>query len=243
MEYKSEICFLNRHNTDGNEFKLHTHDCYEIVYFLSGTGEGIVGETHYSISANTYCIIPPQTEHTERMEGYGEILFIGFEYKNTDYVLQEGIHQPADTTIHSLFKKIIREYTHQNVGYEIVAKALLDMLLFTSIRETEKVNQRCKDLDYIRAYIDQYFNQKINFRDLAALSGYSYDYFRIMFKNKFDVSPQTYMINKRLSHAKQLLEKSKLSCTEVAYQCGFSNSAQMTMMFKEKFGKTPSAWK
>ncbi len=38
MELHTEICFLNRHNTKNNPFKLHSHTCYEIVYFIAGKG-------------------------------------------------------------------------------------------------------------------------------------------------------------------------------------------------------------
>ena len=243
MEFSCKIKFLNKHSTATNEFKLHTHNCYEIVYFLSGTGDAIIRGSVYPILPDAYCIIPPQTEHTERMDGDGEILFIGFEYKGEENILQSGVHHPTDATILSIFKKIIDEYVNQHIGYKIAAKALLDLLLVTSVRETGTVVSRCRDMDYIKAYIGQYFNQKINLKDLADLSGYSYNYFGNVFKSKFGVSPQSYMINKRLSHAKYLLETTQLSCTEIAYQCGFSNSAQMSMMFKKKFGRTPSAVK
>jgi len=39
------------------------------------------------------------------------------------------------------------------------------------------------------------------------------------------------------------LEFGGLTCTEVAYRCGFSNSAQMATMFKKKLGIVPSAVK
>lgn len=243
MEHKSSISFLNKHNTNSNEFKLHSHDCYEVIYFLSGKGTVIIGDTSYSVSADTYCIIPPETQHTECLEGYGEILFIGFEYNNTNFILQNGVYRSDDSTFLLLLKRIIDEYKGQNTGYEIAGKALLDLLLVTYVRNTGVANKKCKDLDYIKNYIDQYFNQKISFSQLAKLSGYSYDYFRHIFKQRFGCSPQDYLIDIRLNNAKRLLENTNLSCTEIANNCGFSNSPQMTTMFKKKYKMSPTTFR
>ncbi len=243
MEHKSNICFLNKHNTDTNKFEVHSHNCYEIIYFLSGSGMVVIGNDTYSISANTYCIIGPKIPHTEYFEGYGEIIFIGFEYDNADLILKNAVYHFDDTTVLLLMKKIIEEYKGQNIGYKIVAKALLEILLITSVRDTGITNKKCKDLDYIKNYIEQYFNQKINFSQLAKLSGYSCDYFRHLFKNRFGSSPQDYLIEIRLENAMKQIKNTNLSCAEIAYNCGFSNPAQMTTMFKKKYKKSPTAFK
>ena len=96
-------------------------------------------------------------------------------------------------------------------------------------------------MEYIKNYIEQHFDQKLDFKELAHMSGYSSDYFRHLFRAHFGVSPQEYMIDARLQKAKALLEEGHLSCTEVSYKCGFSNSAQLSTMFKKKFGCSPSA--
>lgn len=243
MEYKSKIRFINRHDTGNDEFKLHFHNCYEIIYVLSGKGSAVIGDETHSVSDGTYCIIPPKTKHTEILDGYGEIIFIGFEHDNPELMLKAGVYQSVGTSVPMILNRIAEEYTRQNLGYNIAAQALLDLLLVTAVRETGATNKKCKDLDYIKAYIEQYYNRKISFAQLADLSGYSYDYFRHMFKQRFGVSPQEYMIDIRLRQAKRLLEKTELSCTEIAYNCGFSNSAQLTSMFKKKYKKTPTSYR
>lgn len=243
MEYKSKIRFINRHNTENNEFKLHFHNCYEIIYILSGKGTATIGEKTYSVSDGTYCIIPPKAKHTEVLDGDGEIMFIGFEYDNPELTLGEGVYQTVDTSVLLILNKIAEEFTCQDTGYNVAANALLDLLMVTAVRRSGATSKKCKDLDYIKTYIEQYYNQKISFSQLADLSGYSYDYFRHMFKQRFGISPQEYMIDIRLRQAKRLIEKTDLSCTEIAYNCGFSNSAQLTSMFKKKYKKPPTAFR
>ena len=240
---KTKLYFLGQHDTKNNAFKPHTHTCYEMIYFISGNGIALVAGKPYSVSAQSCCIVPPNCEHTEQLNEEGKILFIGFEYDDTEYKLEQGIFQSTDTEIASLFYKIFEEYKVQDIGYQSATKSLLNVLLITALRTSRTESKQCKNLDYIRAYIEQYYNTKINFTELAALSGYSCDYFRSIFKKRFGVSPQTYMINIRLERAKEMLEATSLSCTEIAYRCGFSNSAQLSVMFKKHFGVLPSAFK
>lgn len=243
MVLDAKICFLNKHDTKNNQFRLHTHDCYELVYFVTGSGKAIVDGKSYQVSAHSYCIIPPHTEHIEALEGYGEILFIGFEYDSLKFSLKEGCYYNGEVTKLSLFTAIFDEYKQQQLGFKDASDYLLRLFLISMLRNAQTDDKKCKDLTYIKTYIEQHVDQKINFRKLSLLSGYSYDYFRHIFKQKFGVSPQEYMIDIRLSNAKRLLKDTTLSCTEIAYRCGFSNSPQMTAMFKTKFKETPTAFR
>ena len=241
MRETIKIRFLNKHNTESNEFRRHSHDCYEIVYFLSGSGKTIIGEKSYPVSEHSYCIVAPHSKHIECMDGYGEILFIGFELDPSALQLKEGVYRSHDRSCLSQFQRIFEEYREQSLGYELAAQSLLSLLLVGAVRETSTENKGCKDLDYIRSYIEQHSDQKINFRELSVLSGYSYDYFRHTFRQKFHVSPQEYLIDIRLKNAMKLLKTSDRSCTEIAYQCGFSNASQLSSMFCKKYGFPPTA--
>lgn len=83
--------------------------------------------------------------------------------------------------------------------------------------------------------------QPINIYDIAKLAGYSYSHFRHLFTKYFDISPKKYLIDVRCQKAFELLKTTEISCAEIAYRCGFSDSGQMTKMFKEKYSLTPLA--
>ncbi len=238
-ELEVKILFLNKHNTKSNAFKLHNHSCYEIVFFLEGSGRVVIGDNEYPINANTYCIIAPNTPHIECMEGYGEIAFIGFEQKSGGYKLQEGVYYDRRRVL-PLFEGVFDEYKSQSVGFEMATKAYLELLLLDAIRNDTATENKCKDLNFIKTYIEQHFDQKIDFASLALLAGYSNDYFRHIFRKRFGVSPQQYMIDIRLRKADEMLRGTNKTCTEIAYCCGFSNSGQMSVMYKKKFGISPN---
>lgn len=243
MEGKRSICFLSKHNTRGNAFRLHTHDCYEMIYILSGSGTVVLGDKTYPATKDTYYVVSPHTSHTEQFDGYGEVLFVGFECEHQALIPPNGIYRADDVSMLLYMRGILDEYKQQDAEYELAARAFLDLLLVSSLRNTGRANKKCKDIEYVKAYIEQYSNQKINFAQLARLSGYSYDYFRHIFKQRFGISLQEHLIEVRLENARRLLEGTGLTCTEIAYHCGFSTSAQMSSLFKRKFGVSPVAYK
>lgn len=48
-----------------------------------------------------------------------------------------------------------------------------------------------------------------------------------------------YVLEYRLNTAKQLLDDTKMSITDISYHCGFSSNAYFGKIFREKYGMTP----
>ena len=239
MMLSSEICFMGKHSAQKNVFVPHRHDFYEVIYFLRGKGKVIIGNDEYAVLPHRYCVVAPNVEHVELLEDDGEILFVGF--KLDDDILSDGIRLQRDEASNALrlLESVLSEYRSQKAGYKEAAVAYLQIFLVRMLREHTKDNKECRDLDYVKTYLEQYYGQKINFRELSALTGYSYDYFRHIFKLRYGISPQEYLIEVRLEQAKSMLMNTRLSCTQIANSCGFSNSGQMSVMIKRKFGRSP----
>lgn len=56
-------------------------------------------------------------------------------------------------------------------------------------------------------------------------------------------TPNRFIRNIRLKHAKALLQNEELSITAIAYDCGFSDPSYFTRVFKKEFGNTPVEWR
>ena len=52
-----------------------------------------------------------------------------------------------------------------------------------------------------------------------------------------------YRTQVRMQEAKNLLLEGKLSVTDIAGTCGYSNASKFSAAFKKCFGFTPSEWK
>lgn len=93
------------------------------------------------------------------------------------------------------------------------------------------------------AEIKDYFHEE-NYK--SGLVKESAEYFGIstrhisrIFKENIGVSPQQYIMTKRLLKAKYLLTDTDLSVSEIAYLSGFGSSSRFSDAFKKNYGVTP----
>ncbi len=77
--------------------------------------------------------------------------------------------------------------------------------------------------------------------DLHRLCGISNTYFRNIFISKFGIKPQEYIIQKRLSHARVIIESGDFdSIQEVALSVGYNDPLYFGKAFKKMYGISPS---
>jgi AraC family transcriptional regulator len=98
-------------------------------------------------------------------------------------------------------------------------------------------------LTRVQNYLEQRLAENPTLEDLAAVTGMNVYEFAKRFKIATGFSPYQYVLAQRLEHAKELLEHSQLSLSEVAYSVGFSSQAHMNKIFKERLGLTPKLYR
>jgi Transcriptional regulator containing an amidase domain and an AraC-type DNA-binding HTH domain len=92
-------------------------------------------------------------------------------------------------------------------------------------------------VDYIRKNL----HQKLSIESIAKLAYVSKSNFFRMFKDELGTSPNEFILQERISRAKELL-KSRNSIKETAYQTGFSDTNYFTRVFKQLVGVTPKSY-
>ncbi|HVJ52713.1 MAG TPA: helix-turn-helix transcriptional regulator, partial [Aliidongia sp.] len=63
------------------------------------------------------------------------------------------------------------------------------------------------------------------------------------FKRSLGEAPHAYIIARRLERARELMLTSDMGLSELALQCGFSDQAHFTKLFRSHVGKSPAAWR
>lgn len=76
-------------------------------------------------------------------------------------------------------------------------------------------------------------------RGVAEYLGIGYENFRKMFRREFHMPPHTYLIQKRLNAAKELLLDDTLSIQEIASRTGYPDSFSFSKQFKKYTALTP----
>ena len=92
-------------------------------------------------------------------------------------------------------------------------------------------------------YIETHMGGTIKIEDLSALTRLSPSHFSRAFKVSFRETPYNYIIRKRVELAKDLMLASESSLSEIALDCGLSDQAHLSNLFRRIVGNSPHAWR
>ncbi len=232
------ITAWERKTEEGCWIYPHSHDYHELVYYTSGRGISNIGGTPSVFSGGSFCLLAPRTVHDESHRENGSLFCLGLQI---NAVLPQGVFPDSQGHILEYVRAILKESTQQSFGYKEMLHALLTAMLVELLRTLGGSEARPEphNFEYVVNFLAANYAQKIRFSEIAARMDLSYDYFQHRFRKLQGVSPQQFLQQKRLEAARDLLNSTALSCTEIAYRCGFSNSAQFSMLFKRAYGCSP----
>ena len=111
-----------------------------------------------------------------------------------------------------------------------------------SIRLTSG-HQKHQALSHIMLYIDQHFRESIDQRDLAKRCGMTTFRFSRLFKEANGLGFTDYVLNKRMSFAKELLDNIQMPITSIGYEAGFKDPSYFARAFKQYASCTPSEYR
>ena len=94
-----------------------------------------------------------------------------------------------------------------------------------------------------KGYIDEKFKESDCLHRAVEKSGLSARRFNDLFKGLFGMTPNRYIIHRRIEHAKSMLETKSLTIIEISELCGFSDVYYFSKVFKQICGIPPSKWK
>lgn len=79
--------------------------------------------------------------------------------------------------------------------------------------------------------------------EVARECGLSVGYFSHAFRHTLGVSPHKWLIEQRVALSKEKLRDDRLSLSDVATECGFSDQSHLTRAFTQTVGVSPGAWR
>lgn len=144
--------------------------------------------------------------------------------------------------IHSLAKSGI--YIRDMKIYEKLT-SLLTLLMEESWHPTDNIHTTSskRNLQDIRDYLDLHYQEKITLDDLADFFYINKFYMSRIFKEQFGLTINHYLLQVRITHAKQLLRFSDLPIEKIAHECGMSDSNYFTRIFKKVEGMAPGEFR
>lgn len=232
---------------------------YIIHYILEGKGVYSIGETSFPLCAGQGFLIPPdiQTFYTADRELPWRYLWIGFDGESAaEYLSDAGISRvnPVFTCKDGArLKDIVFEMLRHNtfgVHNEFKLQSLLFDFFSVLTESAAGLPAAGTNTDkgglYVKKaieFIQNNYANPIKISDVAAYAAVSRSYLYKLFLETTGRSPQEYLTAFRMTRAAELLSFTGLSVESVAVSCGYNDPLVFSKAFKEKQGKTPSAFR
>ncbi|MGD8307140.1 MAG: AraC family transcriptional regulator, partial [Ignavibacteria bacterium] len=87
--------------------------------------------------------------------------------------------------------------------------------------------------------MEKNYTYNLSLKEYARISNRSLAAFKRDFFEYYNTTPGKWLTGKRLKHASVLLNTTKQSISEIAFNSGFENISHFSRIFKEKFGLSP----
>lgn len=263
-------CIKNwHHDMDEPE---HLHEFVEIVYVMDGSGTHGIDGVEYQVKRGSVLFINYRQPHyikTEKgmtlcnilldpewiseklidSENAFELLtlsaFSQFQEEiNTGQALIQ-FHGAQRHCFENLIHEMHTEYKNQEIGYDTVLKAQINVLLtyifrqmsFGSLEKQGKLDEGF--LDYIR----EHCSEKLTLESLAKDCFYNPSYFSRLFREHYGMTVVAFINQSRLEKAMCLLTETALSVEEISEKVGFSSKTAFYRAMKGSEGCTPSEYR
>ena len=233
------------------------NDRYLLFYTLSGEGElNYAGKT-YTLNANTVALIWCGQEHEYHTTGQEPWNFRWIHFSGVcvhEYYQILGDSQPiiVDITNDRLISNqicLITDSDHSNSPSQnlLISKVFIEIMTslwgLINVDNESLFNRNIHVVDEAINYMECHFTENITLDIISNQLFLSKYYFSRIFKQITGNSPYQYLINLRVSKAKELLALTNCPLAEIAELSGFSDVKNLIYLFKRQVGMTPGEYR
>ena len=228
-------------------------DSYLIVLVLSGSGTLMYNEKFYELKPGSCffidCKIPYY--HQSSDSDPWELIWVHFHgatskeyYRYFSVISDPALIPQAFGELKDKLERLLDVNTHADLMAEISSSRLIMDILSILLQDVttskeEQTPARQKMLQ-IRLYLDEHYTDKFSLDELSEHFFISKYHLSREFKNHFGITPNHYVISKRITLVKKLLRFSDFTLEDIAAKAGFYDTSYLNKQFKKSEGISAS---
>lgn len=248
------------------ELNNHTHlEWFELSYVLSGKGEIFTNNIGSPVSKGDIYISLPKEIHRIASDNSEPLryFFVAFNVaENSPFapllerclslIANEKMRVYHSDSVLWHFQHLLFEFKQQSSIQNLIFEHELKTVILKVLAMIEpgdsapyrpQHNNKQLLCFNIMDYIDRNITSMENAMCLSDVFGYNYTYLSRFFKKVTGENISSYITNKKLNLAKNMLEDGNLSVTEIANELLYSSIHVFSRAFKDKFHMSPSEYK
>ena len=232
-----------------------------LLYIIDGCGSFKIEGAEYDLTPGTLIYYPAYTPYHISADGTMLFYTLNFDF-NTDRIDIKSpiipldctdklpsdnrpyIPSELDTVIYlsdaRALEPYIKELYEESCGgadFATEAQSALIKLVLIKIARA-KTTAASTLVERIKKTV--FSNPRLNNTDTAAILGYHPYYINAVFAKHEGVSLHKFIMQARLSRAKELITSSAISLSQIAEDCGFSSVSHLCASVRKQYGISPS---
>lgn len=246
----------------------HWHEDLEILYVLEGHLDGIVNGETFHLEPNEGILINCKRIHANHSRLGDTCVFYCIllhpAYLRVSTFIDRKFTSPVigpnsfdyiiindndwTCSIAKDIKGLFSLDSEANVELKILETSyrMLDLLCQKykpSLYQTNTERAYSDTFKNMVQFIREHYTEKITLDNIASSGNVGKTLCTKIFKNYTSKTPVDYLISLRIAKGIELLSKSSLSITDIAYATGFNSASHFTKTFREQVGCTPHDFK
>ncbi|MGY1701539.1 helix-turn-helix domain-containing protein [Geodermatophilus sp. SYSU D00766] len=250
-------------NWVGDRFAVadHEHRGWELFLQLHGASRWEVGGQDLQLAPGWLVAVPPGTRHRTvpraRSGGRHHFAYAAFDAEAVGRRRPalaglwpaRTLWTPGGASLTAPLRTLVREVTEHRDHGEIALEAALDLLVVEAARcllgngAARLRVPRSPVVARARRLLDDAYDRPWRLAELAAACAVSRARLAELFTAEVGQPPYSYLLERRVERAAELLRTTDRSVAEVAAEVGFSSSAQLGRTFTRVLGTSPSRWR
>lgn len=253
-----------------SQVNFHTHNYYELCFFLEGDIEMQVKDQTYPIASGDILLIPPFLSHRSITKSYQKpyrrfVLWLNQDYYNQllksspdyaylmQYITEETCcvfhtDQANFHAIQSKFLRLLEEMHAKKYGRDTqISICISDLILCLNRLVYEQNTPKQKNSEYVlyqqlAEYIEDHIEEDLSLDTLAKKFFVSKYHIAHVFKDNLEISVHQFITKKRLALCKEAIS-CKMNITEAYRTFGFGDYSNFYRAFKKEFGISPKDYR
>ena len=249
----------------GANVEYHYHEFCKLLLLISGRGGYVVDGQKYLLQPGDVVLIGSRSAHRPELEGDATyeriIIYISPEFLQQSstsgcdllelfsgklgHVLR--LRERERKRVFGLADTLEKELSGAEYGREILSNGALLRLLVEIGRDRNQegalnpnpVTPEDQRVVEWMQYLDRHLQEDLDMDVLAERFFISKFHMMRLFHQQTGFTIHTYLMQRRLLAARQLMEKG-MRATEACYRCGFRSYSSFTRAYNKHFGTTPT---
>lgn len=245
--------------TDNIVYEYTVFQNYVLHYIKEGYGHFEINNQSYSLGPDQGFILrkgnkvkyyPTEGQWTYFWIGLSGGKFKEFIQRSTlesasviDFAPNSNVSRTMKDIINDSFSEQNRK--HHDLWFFHKLSELLYHICLEFPQETAMENTYVEQTyaEIAHDYISNNYSRDLQIAEIANYVGISRSYLYRLFKERYTLSPQQYLMFKKMELAKQLLSHSHIQIKEVASAIGYSDQLLFSKNFKRIEGLSPSSYR